>query len=158
MKPSLRSPRAPAGLSLSVHHQLDLYALAASAAGVSLLALAQPSEAKIVYTKTHQVIGTNGVYPLDLNHDGTIDFLIQQSGSGSGSNRLFAKEAFGNAVEGNIGSNGWPLASALNKGATIGPSQRFVSSSRPYGEVMAGFICTESGRCPWSGQWVNVNH
>jgi len=47
-----------------------MYALAASAAGVSLLALAQSSEAKVAYTKVHQVIGTNGIYSLDLNHDG----------------------------------------------------------------------------------------
>jgi hypothetical protein len=157
MEPSSRSPRAPSRISHSVLHQLDLYALAASAAGVSLLALAQPSEAKIVYTKTHQVIGTNGVYPLDLNHDGVIDFVIQQYGSGSGFNRLFANGAFGNAVEGSVGKYNFTFASALKKGATVGPGQRFVSSSHAAGEIMAGFSCTESGRCPWSGQWVNVS-
>jgi hypothetical protein len=36
--------------------QLNSYALAAGAAGLSLLALAQASEAKIVYTKAHEVI------------------------------------------------------------------------------------------------------
>jgi len=42
----------------------------ASAAGVSLLALVQPSEAKIVYTKSHHVIGTNVICGLDL-HNGS---------------------------------------------------------------------------------------
>jgi hypothetical protein len=33
-----------------MHHQLNMYALAASVAGVGVLALAQPAEAKILYT------------------------------------------------------------------------------------------------------------
>jgi len=118
--------------------------------GVSLLALAQPSAAKVVYTKTHQVIGTNGVYPLDLNNDGTIDFLIQQQGvpsSSSESNGLWAKEAFGNAVQGSIGLYSWTFASALEKGATIGPNRRFVSSSEPAGNIMAEYICNYNS-CP----------
>jgi len=36
-----------------------MYALAASAAGVSLLALAPPSEADIIYTKAHAVLGAS---------------------------------------------------------------------------------------------------
>jgi len=40
-------------LSSSLEHRLNSYALAASAAGVSFLALAQPAEAKIVYTPEH---------------------------------------------------------------------------------------------------------
>jgi hypothetical protein len=96
-----------------------MYALAASVTGVSVLVLAQQSEAKIVYTKTHQVIGWNGIYNLDLNHDGTVDFLIQEWGSvrsSASQNALLAKEAFGNAVEGGLfGSR--TLAGALKRGA-----------------------------------------
>jgi hypothetical protein len=51
-----------------------MYALAASAAGVSLLALASPAEAKIVYTKTHRLLPGGKEIFLDLNHDGTNDF------------------------------------------------------------------------------------
>ena len=40
-----RPRRIASSLSESVHHQLNMYALAASAAGVSLLALVQPGEA-----------------------------------------------------------------------------------------------------------------
>jgi hypothetical protein len=75
MKRSFR-PRKTANLPDSVVHRLNLYALAASAAGVGVLALAQSAEAKIVYTKTHVVIGTNNIYELDLNHDGLADFKI----------------------------------------------------------------------------------
>lgn len=60
------APSNTVSLSESVSHQLNMYVLAASAAGVGMLALAQPAEAKIVYTKAHHVIGTDGVYLLDL--------------------------------------------------------------------------------------------
>jgi len=41
-----------------------------------MLALAQPTEARIVYTRTNAVIGSGGQshYNLDLNHDGKADF------------------------------------------------------------------------------------
>jgi hypothetical protein len=73
-----RSPqlRKAATLSESVHQRLNAYALAASAAGVGLLAMAQPAEARIVYTHAHKVIGSGETYTLDLNHDGKIDFVI----------------------------------------------------------------------------------
>jgi hypothetical protein len=154
MEPLTQPRGAPDRLSDSLHHNLNMYALAASAAGVSLLALAQPSEAKIVYTKTQQVIGSNGIYPLDLNQDGVVDFVIQQYDSGAEYPRLLAKGAFGNAIEGKK-----RFAAALKKGEAIGPRQRFVSSSGPAGEIMAGYYCSEGGGCLWSGQWANVtNH
>jgi hypothetical protein len=152
MKSVARLPGTPSTLSDSLRHNLNMYALTASAAGVSLLALAQPSEARIVYTKTHQVIGRNGVYPIDLNHDGVIDFLIQQERS-LGSNVLLAKGAFGNPVEG-----AKYFAEALKKGAAIGPRQRFISSSGTKGEYMAQHVSTESGRSYWTGQWADVSN
>jgi hypothetical protein len=124
----------PASLPTRLDQQLNLYVLAAGAAGVSLLAFAQPSEAKIVYTPTHRIIGTNGLYPLDLNHDGTIDFLIQQRGypfSSSGNNGLGAKGAVGNGVQGSSF-----LAFALKQGALIGPGRQFINSSGTIGALI----------------------
>jgi hypothetical protein len=66
-------------LSESVKQQLNMYAIAAGAGGVSLLALAQPSEAKIIYTHANvQLSPQKGVvkYKLDLNHDGITDFTL----------------------------------------------------------------------------------
>src|SRR5580692_51789 len=57
-------------------HRLKMYELAASAAGVGLLALAQPAEARIVYTKTHLVIAGAERYNLDLNRDKITDFSV----------------------------------------------------------------------------------
>jgi hypothetical protein len=51
-----RPARRPSQLPESLHKRLNAYALAASAAGVGLLALAQSAEAEIVYTKTHHVV------------------------------------------------------------------------------------------------------
>ena len=76
MPHSSRPTRTPANLSESIHQQLNMYALAAGAAGVGVLALAQPVEAKIVYTPAHRVIGPDSKYLLDLNHDGKTDFTI----------------------------------------------------------------------------------
>jgi len=156
MRPSSRLPRAPVRLSEAVHRQLSLYALAANAAGVTALALALPSEAKVVYTKTHKIIRTDGLYPLDLNHDGTIDFLIQEQGyptSSSGNNGLGAKGAFGNPVE---GSN--RLASALHKSAPIGPRQHFTSSTGTFGAIMFNAACSVDSGCSIVGKWNNVKN
>lgn len=46
-----RPARTPKRLSESLHKQLNAYAVAASAAGVAVLALVQPSQAEIKYTK-----------------------------------------------------------------------------------------------------------
>ena|ERR1700722_8758594 len=77
MNPSSRFSRMPAMLSASTQQQLNMYAIAAGAAGVGVLALVQPVESKIVYTPTHQVISPNPpIVYIDLNHDGINDFAI----------------------------------------------------------------------------------
>jgi len=158
MSKSRGHAHTPLRLSASLIEQLNLYALAASAAGVSLPALAQLAEAKIVYTKTHHVIGQNSIYPLDLNHDGTIDFLIQEWGRPGTSNGLWVKEAFGNAVE--VPFQGRspfvPRAAALHEGALIDTHDQFISTTGAYGEVMVWAGCATS--CSTYGQWVNVKN
>jgi hypothetical protein len=79
MSRSSSPSRMMSQVSSSLEKRLNLYSLAASTAGLSVLALAQPAEAKIVYTKTHHVIGLNHAYKLDLTHDGTVDFLIHET-------------------------------------------------------------------------------
>jgi hypothetical protein len=68
MKPTSRL-RKTANLSESILQQLNMYALVAGAAGVGVLTLGQLSEAKIIYTAAHEVIGPKHQYNLDLNHD-----------------------------------------------------------------------------------------
>jgi|HubBroStandDraft_6_1064221.scaffolds.fasta_scaffold142846_2 hypothetical protein len=135
-------PRTSVGLSKSLHQQLNAYALAASAAGVSLFALAQPSEAKIVYTPTHHVIHPNSSYSIDLNHDGINDFAIRNSLVSTGDfvhDDLYARPFSGNGVEGRGGVNG--AAYALARGALIGPKQPF--GAQLMLTYVYGFICLE---------------
>lgn len=134
----------------SLEHGLHLYALAASAAGVSLLALAQPADAKIVYTPVHMKLGRNVGFLLDLNHDGINDFWIFNNFSNFGnrnSYRLFAYP-YGNAIAGTKD------ASALPAGAEIGAKQHFSFRATN----MAHFY-TYSGRIQTSsGLWKNVKN
>src|SRR5215831_11871763 len=79
MKRSSR-PCVAVELSKPLTHQLNMYALAAGASGVGLLALAPPAEAKIIYTPAH-IIGP--WFNLDLNHDGIVDFNFVTFGNAS---------------------------------------------------------------------------
>jgi hypothetical protein len=54
MKRSSGPRKTASDLSESVHQQINMYAIAAAAAGVGVLAFAQPSEAKIVYPPAHK--------------------------------------------------------------------------------------------------------
>ena len=67
--------------SASFHYRLNMYALAAGA-GVSLLALAPPSEAEIVYTPADQIVDRHHSFSLDLNHDGIIDYMLVDYANG----------------------------------------------------------------------------
>jgi hypothetical protein len=75
---SSAGPRDPNQISESLQHQLSLYALAASAAGVGMLALSPTAQAKIVYTPTHVVLPF-GVTNVDFNHDGITDLAFSKS-------------------------------------------------------------------------------
>jgi len=143
MTPSPLS-RKTSNLSESVRQQLKMYALAASAAGVGTLALSQPSAAKIVYTKTHRVIGEH--YHLDLNHDGTADFKL--------TNDYYPPQYYVSAAQPG-GSNGVAVnhsyrARALFAGAKVGPKLNF------HGARMA--VSDPNGVSDWYGPWVNVKN
>jgi hypothetical protein len=113
-------------------HRLKLYSAAAIAAGVGVLALAQPADAEVVITKKNLPITMGAFAPvpvlIDLNHDGISDFQF--------SLYTFAYHSFdadltvtalnGGRVVGQPGSRG-SYASALVRGSKIGPSAHFSS-------------------------------
>jgi hypothetical protein len=81
----------------------DACTLAAGAAGVGMLALAQPAEAKIICTPAHITIVPDDHFNLDLNHDGVTDFALEDRSkrySTFGFTTLSAKPAKGNGVRG----------------------------------------------------------
>jgi hypothetical protein len=145
--------RLAANLSDAIRHHLDMYAIAASAAGVGVLALSCPAEAKIVYTPAHINLGSGGYYEyqLDLNHDGVTDLTFSVDSS-TDFVRFFASvrahPAKGNEVEGSV----W-YASALQRGMQIGGRNHF----RAGGSLMARVYVTHShGQSKTYGPWMNV--
>ena len=65
----------PASICSQLDKNLLAYSLVASAACVSVLALAEPAEARIVATPVSIPITENGgIIQFDLNHDGIPDF------------------------------------------------------------------------------------
>lgn len=151
---SLRQ-RKPSAVSESIQAKLNMYALAASAAGVSALALAPAAQAEIVYTPAKQVISKNGVYNLDLNGDGTVDFLIQQWNFGlwASDNQLLADAAVGNGVLGNERG-----AAALSSGASIGPKQNFVAGGYNGQNMLSVTHFTTGGTSYVHGYWANIRN
>jgi len=144
--PQSSRPRKRAHLCESLHRRLNSYTLAASAAGVSLLALAQPAEAKIVYTPAHVTFGGGshgrfaGSYYLDLNHDGTRDFVFAWQGVSSYrsiQDVLLIQPTGSNGIAGKVAS--FAYAFCLGSGALIGPQQPFA------GTLMASIRATWSG-------------
>jgi len=161
-------PRKTANLSRSVHHQLNLYALAASAAGVSAIALAQPAEAKIVYTPIHKQLPINQYFPLDLNHDGVVDFnLLDRHWTSIASTfgRLTVDPAGrsstnANEIWGKPCRSGFPVvASALPPGIRVGPKGRFSHGFKlmKYTYFLGGARNTTSRSC-FDGLWNNVSN
>jgi hypothetical protein len=154
MKLSPRPPRTPSRLSDSVHHQLNMYALAATAAGVGVLVLAQPADAKIIYTKAKKFIGRDSTLHLDLNHDGIPDFDFKDtyriwSYSCAGELAVAADQQK-NAIWGHT-VRGQGYASALYANVQIGPKGHFVSRGGMAAGSFAGgdrraFV---SGGGPW---------
>jgi len=150
------APRKTAALPESIHHRLNMYAIAAGAAGVSVLALSQPTEARIIYTSAHVTIGVGQSYKLDLNHDGIADFTLlntKRTSSSTAFYSLFERPAKGNAVEARYSHNGFTrLAKALSRGARIQSGRAFNHKSALMASVFYGPAGTVS-----SGSWLNVS-
>ena len=131
----------------SVHKQLNMYALAAGAAGVSLMALAELAEAKIVYTPAHIRVPSSGFVDLDLNHDGTKDFRIFET-SGFPAAVLKAQLLQTNKVWGVRSGTMW-MAGALKAGMRVGKNSAFRNYSS--GLYMA-IVTTGNSNGPWIGK------
>jgi len=141
-----RPDRIPSPLSDSLHRQLNAYALSACAAGVGVLALTQPAEARIVYTKVHQRIPINTVYPLDLNHDGINDLLVSNKFSHTSTGAPYGVLALGRVGFNYVEGSG-QQAFALKRGVRLGVPW----NSSP------GIMAQASSKRA-SGDWVDVNN
>src|SRR5215469_14729969 len=81
MKQTSRRNKATQQLSRSLNQRLNLYALAAGAAGAGLLGMPQALHAEVVFTPAHITL-TNGPLAIDLNHDGIVDFTLSNRSTG----------------------------------------------------------------------------
>jgi len=118
-----RSTQASSAPSHSLQDRLDRYVLAAGAAAIGCLALPQPANAEIVYTKVNQTIPSDTTFYLDLNNDGIVDFELKNHES----DRIALKAdlfmlpvASSNRTAGEA-----KYPSALPGGVTIGPNTIF---------------------------------
>jgi len=154
-------------ISDSLNRRLNAYAQVASAAGVSVLALAGASEARVVYTETNQVTHTGFPLYIDINHDGIKDFLLRTSFYAGSSGLVVGLNASGyrnanNLVAGRrLSRSGYffSVASALPAGAVIGPKGNF-SIRLPFmaEELFDGVGSQYSDLGPWAGKGKGVTN
>ena len=119
---------------------------AASAVGAGLLLTAGPASARIVYTPAYTMVPSFATFPLDLNHDGIVDFKFHFAPFNTCCHNWSSLFVFpaqgGNAILGNIqgllsARFGGPFtcraASALPAGHGIGPGGRFGAYQTMFG-------------------------
>src|SRR5271170_1666695 len=142
-------PRSRASnLPESLNQQLNMYALAASAAGVGLLALSPPAEAKIVYTPANIHILVNTGFSLDVNHDGITDFVFSNSGECCSMGQFVAKfyvSAASGIPNQLVVSN--DCAVGIRAGKRIGPARHFGGD-----RYFMAYYNGSSVVCPWTNQ------
>ena len=154
---SASKPRPATRLNSTVENKLLGYAAAAGAAGIGLLALTQPADAKIIFTPAHQTILPNQTIKLDLNNDGVSEFSLRifnfhlggvyQTGrnDSSGSINLAGSANSDKAVK---ATSNFGFVDALGSNANVGGSDQFVSG------VMADCTITNGGSGGAFGPWV----
>jgi hypothetical protein len=162
-----RLSRSTSNLSDPINRRLNMYALAAGAAGVGVLASAHPAEAKIVYTPSNIPITVNGaLVDIDLNHDGINDFQFYAGYQGPGlrrrgspppegnhaSNLLVAPAQASNRVWG-VQSHGILCAAALPKGTKVGPHRPFQPG---HSSLIMAFASGDSTGGTAFGPWLRV--
>jgi hypothetical protein len=130
------APAAPSRRTIklreSLNYDLNVYALAAGAAGIGALAMPQPARAQIVYTPAHTVLEAGSTVNLDLNHDGITDVAIVDRVSIGRSGHTFSARASLLAIPGarpygGVARRYYNAAGAFKPGQKIGNSRSFDS-------------------------------
>ena len=160
-------PRTAARLPENLDKRLLAYLAAAGAAGVGLMAGAQPAAAEVVYTPAHVTLGGAGngepnFYNLDLNHDGIADITLGSFVGATTQLTAHSLEVYPcycknpNAVVGT--SIPFKQAAALRAGVQVGPGQQFLPNSAAL--IMAvehvnKNISSQVLSTTFQGQWAN---
>jgi hypothetical protein len=144
-------------LSESCNRRLDAYSLAATAAGLGLLAMSPRADAKIVYTPANLPLMNQGQVSFDLNHDGINDFSFYgQSISRRTISTFFFRLTVspaqqGNAIWGGEFHNHASCAAALPRGTQVGPKRPFQANRLVLFDSSGG---PDGGTayCAWGGK------
>lgn len=155
-------PRSPQSrpkrkLSPALYDRVSSYALAATATGVSMLALAPASAAEIVYTPAKGRVTRNVPFNIDLNGDGVVDFTILDHAKGDSFRSTQFLDVMmphqGNAAMCNwvACSSGFSFAAALLAGVKIGNSYYAWMSSR----ALMAWEESSQGQSFSSGSWAH---
>jgi hypothetical protein len=137
----------------SVHKQMNIFAIAAAAI-VTVLALASPAQAKIVYTEVNISLDVNSSHNIDLNGDGVTDFTISTFFNRSS---CHLNEGVSETPASGNGVVGAPPA-ALKAGELIGPSQTFYQGEGGMAHKVCGDGADHHCVCdPPGGTWFDVN-
>jgi hypothetical protein len=151
-------------LNPKLDRHLMAYATAAGAAGVAILAFAQPSHAEIVYTPADiRIVQDGPLVPLDLTNDGTADFSFfnfatQSIGSTTArggldfENELQVRVALASNRVVAAESKGHLCAAALPYGTKVGPSSPFQPGASILLMAFSDQVVEHHERfCPWLG-------
>jgi hypothetical protein len=161
---SVTRSRSTVNLSPKLEKGLLGYAAAATAAGVGLSVLAQPVEAKIVYTPSNIPITVNGpAVPLDFNHDGVAEFSFL-NGEGfdpvhggrppEGSSARFLNIYAvlpGNSVGVITSFTKETCAAELEPRRKVGPGRNFQQGVIPLFAIAGDYTSPGTLNCPWQG-------
>jgi hypothetical protein len=121
-------------LGCRLEKRLAIYAAAAGAAGVGMLALASPAQAEIVYTPAHIQIPLNGTnIPIDFNHDGVVEFSFWIRSYADFGPTYVDLFIYGRSGPNGVERTGAPPTARLTSGAVIGPAQKFNLTPRMFG-------------------------
>jgi hypothetical protein len=155
-----RTPRSrkAAELPQPLHKKIDLYTLAAGAAGVGMLALAHPAQAKIVYTAKTLDMTVPNIYEVDLNNDGKpdmqFDFGTAATTGGGWAGITLSRASYSWALSNQVVAASLDnrfAALALPAGQGIGPNRKFEGGGLIGGRITDSF----SHFLQWDGQWAN---
>jgi len=145
-----RKGRATVSVAGGLEQRLLAYAAAAGASLVST----QAASAKVIYTPINLTV--TGTVPLDLNHDGVVDFnLVERSELGLtiqfSETALYALRVngAGSPGAGVVGGTfrNYPLASALPWNAAIGPDEHFLHAQNRGVGMASLYVFFDTGLC-----------
>jgi hypothetical protein len=142
----IRKPRTTVHIEPKLENRLLAYVTAAGAAGVGLAAIAQPVEAKIVYTPLSNVQLYN-LTTVDINGDGVPDLSFKFYSTNYGADQFVYPGAGGALVFGSLNNVYGPFPNPWL--TRIGPKSKF-STERGLINGVAGCHST----CENFGLWV----